>query len=67
MYHGRVGKRGVGYLLNATNLGGIGGQRGQSAIRTAFGAGLPHFSSLSLGNGTAFVATLNGVTAVSGA
>jgi polyvinyl alcohol dehydrogenase (cytochrome) len=140
-----MGKRGVGYLLNATNLGGIGGQPGQSAICTAFGAaavsgstvyepctsngaaaisvnaaaktirvlwrgpsgangspvvgggavwvtdwhsgmlyelsqatgqvryqisigaGLPHFSSLSLGNGTAFVATLNGITAVSGA
>jgi len=140
-----MGKRGTGYLLDATNLGGIGGQRGQSAICPAFGAaavsgstvyepctsngpaaidvsaatgtirvlwrgprsangspvvgggavwvtdwdsgtlyelsqatgkvryqisigaGLPHFSSLSLGNGTAFVATLNGVTAVSGA
>jgi outer membrane protein assembly factor BamB len=140
-----MGKRQVGYLLNATNLGGIGGQRGQSVICKAFGAaavsgstvyepctsngpaaidvstatrtirvlwrgpggadgspvvgggavwvtdwhsgtlyelsqatgkvrqqipigaGLPHFSSLSLGNGTAFVATLNGVTAVSGA
>jgi polyvinyl alcohol dehydrogenase (cytochrome) len=140
-----MGKRGIGYLLNATSLGGVGGQRGQSAVCTAFGAaavsgsnvyepctsdgpaaisvsaaagtirvlwrgpaaangspvvgggavwvtsvssetlyelsqatgqvryqisigaGLPHFSSLSLGNGTAFVATLNGVTAVSGA
>ncbi|HEX8009091.1 MAG TPA: PQQ-binding-like beta-propeller repeat protein, partial [Trebonia sp.] len=33
-----MGKRGVGYLLNATNLGGIGGQRGQSAVCAAFGA-----------------------------
>jgi outer membrane protein assembly factor BamB len=140
-----MGKRGVGYLLNATDLGGIGGQRMQAAICTAFGAaavsgstvyepctsngpaaisisaaartirvlwrgpgggdgspvvgggavwvtdvssgtlyelsqatgqvrhqisigaGLPHFSSLSLGNGTAFVSTLDGVTAVGGA
>ena len=29
--------------------------------------GLPHFSSMSLGGGTAYLGTLNGVTAVSGA
>jgi polyvinyl alcohol dehydrogenase (cytochrome) len=40
---------------------------GQIRHQISIGAGPPHFSSLSLGNGTAFVATLNGVTAVSGA
>jgi hypothetical protein len=33
----------------------------------SLGAGLPHFSSLSLGGGTAYVSTLNGIVAVSGA
>jgi polyvinyl alcohol dehydrogenase (cytochrome) len=33
----------------------------------AIGDGLPHFSSLSLGGGTAYVSTLAGVTAVNGA
>ena len=39
---------------------------GSVRYQIPIGAGLPHFSSMSLGNGTAFVATLNGVTAVSG-
>jgi polyvinyl alcohol dehydrogenase (cytochrome) len=34
--------------------------------RISIGAGLPHFSSLSLAAGTAFVATLHGVAAISG-
>ncbi|HEX6519238.1 MAG TPA: PQQ-binding-like beta-propeller repeat protein [Streptosporangiaceae bacterium] len=140
-----MGKRGIGYLLNATNLGGIGGQEADLPVCKPFGAasvdgstvyepcssggtaaialnpasktirvlwrgpasadgspvvgggavwvtdwngetlyelsqssgtvsqqislgsGLPHFSSLTLGYGTAFVGTLDGVTAVSGA
>jgi hypothetical protein len=33
----------------------------------SLGSGLPHFSSLTLGYGTAFVGTLDGVTAVTGA
>ena len=33
----------------------------------AIGAGLPHFSSLSLSGGSAFIGTLTGVTAVNGA
>jgi hypothetical protein len=39
------------------------------AIRSQIeiGAGLPHFSSLSLAGGTAYVGTLTGVTAVNGA
>ncbi len=32
-----MGKRGVGYLLNGTHLGGIGGQLAQQAICNAFG------------------------------
>jgi len=38
------------------------------AVKNQFtiSAGLPHFSSLSLGGGTAFLGTLNGVVAVSG-
>ncbi len=32
----------------------------------AIGAGLPHFSSLALSGGSAFVGTLTGVTAVNG-
>jgi hypothetical protein len=35
--------------------------------RIEIGAGLPHFSSLSLAGGTAYVGTLTGVTAVNGA
>ncbi len=142
-----LGKRGVGYLLSTTKLGGIGGQLAQGNVCEAKGAaavggsvvyepctgggiaavsvsaakktfsilwrgpagaqgspvigggvvwvtrytdhagelyelnpktgavertlliksGLPHFSSLSLAGGTAYVATLSGVTAVSGA
>jgi outer membrane protein assembly factor BamB len=140
-----MGKRGVGYLLDAANLGGIGGQEADLAICKPFGAasvdgstvyepcsgggtaaialnpagktirvlwrgpadadgspvvgggavwvtdwngetlyelnqstgavrqqislgaGLPRFSSLTLGYGTAFVGTLDGVTAVTGA
>jgi outer membrane protein assembly factor BamB len=140
-----MGKRGVGYLLDANNLGGIGGQEADLPICKPFGAasvdgstvyepcssggtaaialnpasktirvlwrgpgsadgspvvgggavwvtdwhgetlyelsqssgavkqqislgsGLPHFSSLTLGYGTAFVGTLDGVTAVTGA
>ncbi len=140
-----MGKRGVGYLLNATSLGGVGGQLAAKTICPAFGAaavdgdtvyepcggttaiavsagrktidvlwhgppdangspvigggavwvtrysdssgtlyeldpasgavksqlaigeGLPHFSSLSLADGAAFVGTLHGVIAVSGA
>ena len=141
-----VGKRGVGYLLDATHLGGIGGELAQQQICGAYGAaavsgsvvyepcrdgrgmaavevnaaqkavtvlwhgpgsaqgtpvvgggavwvtdynggilyelnpstgtvmhqiavsgGLPHFSSLSLSGGTAYVSTLTGVTAVNGA
>ena len=39
------------------------------AIRSQIeiGAGLPHFSSLSLAGGTAYVSTLTGVSAVNGA
>ena len=33
----------------------------------AISDGLPHFSSLSLGGGTAYLGTLDGVTAVNGA
>ncbi len=143
-----MGKRGVGYLLTTTNMGGIGHQRAARAICAAYGAaavesdtvyepcadgagmaairvnaarrqitvlwrgpsaaagspvvgggavwvtrysdtggtlyeldpatgavkqqisiddGLPHFSSLSLAGGTAFVATLHGVVAIEGA
>jgi len=145
-----MGKRGVGYLLNAARPGGIGGELAQRSICAAFGAaavsgpviyepcrsgglaairvdpaaktisvlwrgpasgngspvvgggavwvtayndsgaapgtlyalnpatgavsqqltiaqGLPHFSSLSLSGGTAFLGTLSGVTAVNGA
>lgn len=142
-----MGKRGVGYLLDAANLGGIGGQLASRSICAAFGAaavngdtvyepcsaggmaaitvnaaqrkigaawrgpsdangspvvgggavwvthysdsggtlyeldpatgavksrlaiseGLPHFSSLSLADGTAFVSTLHGVVAIGGA
>jgi polyvinyl alcohol dehydrogenase (cytochrome) len=140
-----MGKRGVGYLLDTTSLGGIGGQRAQLSICDAkgagavngatvyepcqdggmaavsvsaaqrtisvlwrgpgdgngspvigggavwvtsydsgtlyelnpangavksqlgIGAGLPHFSSLSLAGGTAFAGTLDGVVAVNGA
>ena len=32
----------------------------------AISDGLPHFSSLSLGGGTAYLGTMNGVTAVNG-
>ena len=38
-----------------------------SSSQIAIGDGLPHFSSLSLGGGTAYVGTLDGVTAVNGA
>jgi len=142
-----IGKRGVGYLLSTTRMGGIGGQLAESSVCPAFGAaavsgstvyepcasggmaaisvsaaqrkisvlwrgpadsngspvagggavwvtgysdtggtlyelnpangavksqlaisqGLPHFSSLSLAGGTAFLGTLNGVVAVNGA
>lgn len=142
-----MGKRGVGYLLDAAHLGGIGGQLAEQSICTAFGAaavsgsvvyepcssggmaaisvnaasrtirvlwrgpsdgngspvvgggavwvtsytdsggtlyeldqatgqvehqisisqGLPHFSSLSLSGGTAYVSTLTGITAINGA
>ena len=143
-----VGKRGVGYLLSSTELGGIGGQIAEQGICDAFGTaavsgstvyepcrndgglaavevsaanktinvrwrgpsdsngspvvgggavwvthysdiggtlyelspatgevqhqisiseGLPHFSSLSLSGGTAYVSTLTGVTAINGA
>jgi polyvinyl alcohol dehydrogenase (cytochrome) len=141
-----MGKRGVGYLLDAMNLGGIGGQLAERSVCAAFGAaavdgdtvyepcsgggmaaitvnaaqrrigaawrgpsgaagspvvgggavwvtrysdsggtlyeldpasgavksqlsigeGLPHFSSLSLAGGTAFVSTLHGVVAIDG-
>ena len=141
-----VGKRGVGYLLDGTHLGGIGGQLAQQRICGAFGAaavsgsvvyepcrdgsgmtavqvgaaaktikvlwrgpgsaqgtpvvgggavwvtdynggilyelrqstgrvmhqisvagGLPHFSSLALSGGSAYVSTLRGITAINGA
>jgi len=142
-----IGKRGTGYLLSTTRMGGIGGQLAESSVCPAFGAaavsgstvyepcasggmaaisvsaaqrkisvlwrgpadsngspvagggavwvtsysdtggtlyelnpangavksqlaisqGLPHFSSLSLAGGTAFLGTLNGVVAVNGA
>ncbi|HET9081443.1 MAG TPA: PQQ-binding-like beta-propeller repeat protein [Trebonia sp.] len=143
-----MGKRGVGYLLSATHLGGVGGQLAEQSICQAFGTaavsgpvvyepcrhgggmaavqvsaakktikvlwrgpagaqgtpvigggavwvtdysgrdgilyelnratgavrhqitigqGLPHFSSLSLSGGTAYVNTLTGVTAINGA
>jgi outer membrane protein assembly factor BamB len=143
-----MGKRGVGYLLNATHLGGVGGQLAEQNICQAFGTaavngsvvyepcrfgggmaainvsaaaktikvlwrgpdnaqgspvigggavwvtdysggngilyelnpatgavkhqitiayGLPHFSSLSLSGGTAYLGTLSGITAINGA
>ncbi len=139
-----MGKRGVGYLLTTSSMGGIGGQRAERAVCPAFGAGavsgstvyepcygglaaisvsaaqrtirvlwrgpadgngspsigggavwvastgsgtlyelnpangavrsrisigggLPHFPSVSLAGGTAFVGTLDGVVAVNGA
>jgi outer membrane protein assembly factor BamB len=142
-----MGKRGVGYLLSSTHLGGIGGQLAEQGICNAFGTaavsgsvvyepcrngggmaaiqvsaaqktikvlwrgpasaqgtpvvgggaiwvtdysgsgtlyelnpatgavkhqikisqGLPHFSSLSLSGGTAYVSTLTGITAINGA
>jgi len=141
-----VGKRGVGYLLDGTHLGGIGGQLAQQSICGAYGAaavsgsvvyepcrdgsgmaaiqvnaatktikvlwrgpgsaqgspvvgggavwvtdynsgilyelqqntgtvmhqisisgGLPHFSSMALSGGTAYVSTLAGITAINGA
>ena len=141
-----IGKRGVGYLLNGTHLGGIGGQLAEQNVCNAFGTAavsgstvyepcregggmaaivvsaanktikvlwrgpanaqgtpvigggavwvtdyngdtlyelnqgngkvedrisigqsLPHFSSLSLSGGTAYVSTLTGVTAINGA
>jgi outer membrane protein assembly factor BamB len=34
-----MGKRGVGYLLTTSSMGGIGGQRAERAICPAFGAG----------------------------
>ncbi|HEX3715898.1 MAG TPA: PQQ-binding-like beta-propeller repeat protein [Trebonia sp.] len=40
---------------------------GQVEQQIAIGQGLPHFSSLSLSGGTAYVSTLTGVTAVNGA
>jgi hypothetical protein len=33
----------------------------------SIGQGMPHFSSLSLSGGTAYVSTLTGITAVNGA
>ena len=40
---------------------------GQVEEQIAIGQGLPHFSSLALSGGTAYVSTLTGVTAVNGA
>jgi len=40
---------------------------GHTMRSISLGAGLPHFSSLSLADGTAYVSTLGGVVAVSGA
>ena len=40
---------------------------GAAGACSGTGAGLPHFSSLSLAAGTAFVATLHGVAAIGGA
>ena len=53
------GASGTLYELNS----GTGVIRNQIKI----GSGLPHFSSLALAGGTAYVATLTGVTAVNGA
>ena len=53
------GGQGTLYALNPAT--------GAVEHQLAIGAGLPHFSSLSLSGGSAFVGTLTGVTAVNGA
>ena len=53
------GGGGTLYELNPAN--------GAVEHQIAIGDGLPHFSSLSLGGGTAYLGTKNGVTAVNGA
>jgi polyvinyl alcohol dehydrogenase (cytochrome) len=58
-YNPSGGASGTLYELNSAT----GAIRNQIKI----GAGLPHFSSLSLAGGTAYVGTLTGVTAVNGA
>jgi outer membrane protein assembly factor BamB len=54
-----TGGSGTLYALNQAT--------GQVEQQIAIGQGLPHFSSLSLSGATAYVSTLTGVTAVSGA
>lgn len=52
---------------NAGTLYELSPADGQVRYSIALGETLPHFSSLSLGGSTAYVSTLDGVTAVSGA
>jgi outer membrane protein assembly factor BamB len=55
-----VGKRGIGYLLNAHHLGGIGGQLAKLRICTAFGGAAVHGDTVIVpcsGGGPAAVAT----------
>ena len=63
---------GIGHkLASRTICRSFGGELSPAtgAIRSQIeiGAGLPHFSSLSLAGGTAYVSTLTGVSAVNGA
>ncbi|HEX6524590.1 MAG TPA: hypothetical protein VF070_31985 [Streptosporangiaceae bacterium] len=53
-----MGKRGSGNLLDPAS--------GHPMRSISLGAGLPHFSSLSLDSGTAYVSTLSGIVPVSG-
>ena len=50
----------VGFIL-------INQATGQAEHQITISQGMPHFSSLSLSGGTAFVSTLAGITAVNGA
>jgi polyvinyl alcohol dehydrogenase (cytochrome) len=58
-YDGSGGSSGTLYELNPSN--------GAVEHEITIGVGLPHFSSLSLGGSTAYLDTLDGVTAINGA
>jgi outer membrane protein assembly factor BamB len=57
-----VGKSGIGYLLNASNLGGIGHPITQHPVCT--GTGVKVFGSLAYANGVVYVSCRDGLTAV---
>jgi outer membrane protein assembly factor BamB len=57
----------TGYSDTSGTLYELDPANGAVRSQIAIGAGMPHFSSLSLAGGTAFVSTLAGVTAVNGA